>query len=217
MIAEPMTLATDYVLAAANAIFGALLLRTQNRPRRLWAFGFLALSVSAFVGGTYHGFTLYLGAGLNAALWQITELAIGTASFLLLMAVTGLYATGTLRTGLRIFAAIKYVVYVAWMASHDEYRFAIYDTGVTLVVTVLLSLAALRMWHHSAAKWLLGGVAVSILAATAQSSGVRIHEHFNHNDLYHVIQLMGMYLLYRGGLKFDERIEGRDDALRAVR
>ncbi|MGH8679384.1 MAG: DUF6962 family protein [Burkholderiales bacterium] len=209
MIAEPMTLATDYALAAANALFGFRLLRAENLPRRLWGFGFLALSVSALVGGSFHGFAPMLSGAASAVLWEITELAVGTASFLLLIAVVDLYTTRGLRKALRAFAAAKYVVYVAWMATHDEYRFVIYDTGLTLAIMILLSLAALRLWHHSAAKWLLGGVAVSIVAAIAQSSGIRLHTHFNHNDLYHVIQLIAMYLLYRGGLLFGVALECR--------
>ena len=210
MITEPMTLTTDYILALANGVFGSVLLHSNNRSRRLWAFGFIALAISAFTGGTYHGFTSLLGAGLSAVLWRITLVAIGTASFLLLLAVVELYTAGKLRTGLRIFAAAKYVAYMALIASHDEYRFAIYDTGATLGATVLLSLAAIGLWHHSAAKWLLGGVAVSLIAAAAQSSGLTLHRHFNHNDLYHVIQLMGMYLLYRGGLLFGDGIGAGD-------
>ena len=34
--------------------------------------------------------------------------------------------------------------------------------------------------------------------AMVQASGFRLHEHFNHNDLYHVIQMVALVLLYRG-------------------
>jgi hypothetical protein len=45
----------------------------------------------------------------------------------------------------------------------------------------------------------MGGMVVSFLAAGVQMSGMTLHRHFNHNDLYHVIQMAGFYLLYRGG------------------
>jgi hypothetical protein len=28
---------------------------------------------------------------------------------------------------------------------------------------------------------------------------VSLHQHFNHNDLYHVVQMVGLYGVYRGG------------------
>ena len=39
-----------------------------------------------------------------------------------------------------------------------------------------------------------------MLAALFQQGRVAIHAHFNHNDLYHVIQMGAMYFLFRGGL-----------------
>ena len=45
---------------------------------------------------------------------------------------------------------------------------------------------------------LLAGVAVSILAGLAQASGFALHAHFNHNDLYHVIQTAAMLAFYKG-------------------
>jgi hypothetical protein len=41
---------------------------------------------------------------------------------------------------------------------------------------------------------------VSCLAAAVQFNGIALHQHFNHNDLYHVVQMGGMYLFYRGAL-----------------
>jgi hypothetical protein len=43
-------------------------------------------------------------------------------------------------------------------------------------------------------------VLVSFLAAGVQFNEIALHQHFNHNDLYHVIQMGGMYLFYRGAL-----------------
>jgi hypothetical protein len=45
----------------------------------------------------------------------------------------------------------------------------------------------------------LGAIAVSALAALVQYHRVALHQHFNHNDLYHVIQIAGVALFYRGG------------------
>ena len=56
--------------------------------------------------------------------------------------------------------------------------------------------AALHLWKWNGA--ILAGVALSIVGALVQASGFTLHEHFNHNDLYHVIQTVAVILLYRG-------------------
>jgi len=45
---------------------------------------------------------------------------------------------------------------------------------------------------------ILAGVAVSALAAGVQASGLSLHANFNHNDLYHVVQIAATVLFYRG-------------------
>lgn len=50
-----------------------------------------------------------------------------------------------------------------------------------------------------------GGVLVSFMAAAVQVNGVALHDHFNHNDLDHVIQMGGMHLFYRGALLLKDR------------
>jgi hypothetical protein len=67
----------------------------------------------------------------------------------------------------------------------------------------MAAVAALHSWsairnEDRASLWMLGGVGVSVLAAGVQASGFALHRHFNHNDLYHVIQIAAMVLFYIG-------------------
>ena len=89
------------------------------------------------------------------------------------------------------FAAIKWVLYTAWMIRHDDFIWVVVDTGMALLIV-----GALYLWRFNG--WMLAGVAISIVAGVVQASGLRLHEHFNHNDLYHVIQIAAMLALYRG-------------------
>ena len=72
MISEPMTLATDYLLALAAAVIAASVLRTAGGQdaRRWWGVAFIALALGAALGGTHHGFRL-------EALWKPTVLVLG--------------------------------------------------------------------------------------------------------------------------------------------
>jgi hypothetical protein len=44
-----------------------------------------------------------------------------------------------------------------------------------------------------------------VLAAAVQASGFALHRHFNHNDLYHVVQIAAMVLFYTGARRLRDR------------
>lgn len=180
-MSEPMTLATDYLLGGVSAWIAFKTFRIS----RFWALGFAALSIAAFLGGTWHGFAQ------SDTLWKATLLAAGAASFGMLSGSAVATTSGAARALLLGFAAVKLAVYSAWMLSHEEFIWVVADTGVSLAI-----IAALYLWRFN--RWMLAGVAVSLAAGAAQASGFALHRHFNHNDLYHVMQIAALAFFYRG-------------------
>jgi hypothetical protein len=197
MITEPVTLATDYALAAVCLWAGArLYMKSESqRSRAFWGAACLALGFSALLGGTYHGFQQSIPNFAASWLWKFTVLLIGLASFCMLAGSATATTSGALRKGILVFAAIQLVAYEGWMLRHDQFIWVIYDTASTMAAVLVLF--AFR--HRTpGARWILAGVAASVVAALAQSSGLDLHEHFNHNDLYHVVQIAAIALFYRG-------------------
>lgn len=98
LISEPMTMATDYVLAVVSLIFGIRLFALSREGRQisvwLWATGFMVAGLSAVVGGSFHGFANYLSEGMHKTLWNTTMLSIGAASGFML---SGTYVASFLR------------------------------------------------------------------------------------------------------------------------
>jgi hypothetical protein len=93
-------------------------------------------------------------------------------------------------------AAAMLLLYSGWVMVDDRFIVVVADTAIAFALV-----AALHLWKWNGA--ILAGVAVSLVAALVQASGFALHQHFNHNDLYHVIQVGAMLLFYRGarGLK----------------
>jgi hypothetical protein len=180
-----MTLATDYLIAIAALIFAWRLRGTH----RLWSLAFVCTALAALLGGTYHGFVPHLAPLAAIALWKATIFSVGFASFFLLLATSRRLAP---------FAVVKLVLYTSWMIAHDDFVWVIADYGVSLLVLAAIQLAAWLRHRAASAPWILASVAVSMLAAAVQASGLTLHQHFNHNDLYHVIQLVALWLMYRG-------------------
>jgi hypothetical protein len=161
----------------------------------------MAAAMGSYAGGTYHGFHHALSPPVAAMLWKVTTVSMGIASFLLLAAGFSAAFSGETRRRLIAGAGVKLAIYVAWMLRHDEFRFVIYDYGSTLVILMLLAVAGRLHGVHGHRTYIVSGVLVSIAAAGVQQSGIRLHQHFNHNDLMHVVQMGGMWLLYTGGAR----------------
>jgi hypothetical protein len=169
---EPVTVLTDFVLAGISGALGFLLLRRS----KLWALAFLATGLAALLGGIWHGFWH------GEALWKATTLSAGVASFGMVAGSAFQTMSGPAPRILVAAAILKLLIYSGWMLYHDDFIWVVADTGSN--------------------GWMLAGIAVSVLAGLAQASGIALHAHFNHNDLYHVIQSAAMFLLYRGVTRY---------------
>ncbi|PLX85689.1 MAG: hypothetical protein C0617_03130 [Desulfuromonas sp.] len=207
-IHEPMTLATDLLLAALVLWFAARLFREARdggqRSVLLWGAAFVASALAAAAGGVVHGFTDQLGP-LQGGLWKVTVYSVGLASLLLVSASSYAAARGAGRALLIALALAKFVFYAVWMAGHDAFRYVIYDYApALLLVLILMGWGAARR-SVPGALWVVGGILVSFGAAAIQMKGPDLHLHFNHNDLYHVVQMGGFWLWYRGGLLLRDR------------
>lgn len=176
MPAEPMTLVTDLMLTVAAIVFAVRLWRVH----RMWALAFLFTAAGSFFGGMHHGFAPVMAPIAALLLWKATLFSIGFASFFLL--------AGSHRKA-AAFAMVKLVVYIGWMITHDDFVYVIADYGLTLLIVGILVRT----------RWVIASIVVSMIGAIVQQSGLALHRHFNHNDLYHVIQLVALWLLYRGG------------------
>jgi hypothetical protein len=205
MIAEPVTLATDYVLAAACGATGTLLyLRADGqRSRRFWAAALVALALTALLGGTYHGFRYEMSRGAALWLWKYAVLLTGLASFGFVAGSAVACTSGRLRWALIALATLKALAYEGWMLRHDDFVWVIADTGGAMAVVFVLH----AVTHRAAgSRWILAGVALSAAGAAAQASGFSLHEHFNHNDLYHVLQTGATLLFYRGARRLRDLV-----------
>ena len=221
-VAEPMTVLTDALVAACGLGWGLRLAgpwratgpaeigrgdddgpveRGQAQRRAAvgwWGVGFFAIAAAAAAGGAWHGWSPVLAERAAWALWKVTLLAAGLVGFAVLAATIASFAPRPWRRPLIALAAAKLAAYAGWMLGHDDFVWVIADYGSSLLVALVANAAAWWRRRAAGAAWIVGGILVSFLGAGVQASGFALHRHFNHNDLYHVIQIAGLWLLYRG-------------------
>lgn len=197
-ISEPMTAFTDLLIAILSLVFAFRLGRGANRAQRWWCAAFVATAVAAFTGGTYHAIRFQASPALLFSLWKATVWSIGVTSLALVAgSATALTSPRTARV-LVALAGLQFLIYAAWMWTHDAFIFVIADYGLALVCVTAIHVARYRRAPRCS-RLVFASIAVAVLAAAIQASGFSLHQHFNHNDLYHVVQMIALYLLYRAG------------------
>jgi hypothetical protein len=128
------------------------------------------------------------------ALWVVSFLVAATAAF----------AGGTAH-GFKLYLGDTHGI--IW-------KFTVYAIGLTAILMLIAGIrsakwptttnAARRTTGH---KWLKAGLGLSAVGVLIQRTGIGFHEHFNHNDIYHFIQMLGIYCFYRGALYLHDLIE----------
>lgn len=207
-ITEPMTMVTDLVLACLGALFAYRLWRdrpqSSRRSARLLAAAMASMALGAAAGGISHGLRLTVGETADAILWKVTVYSIGLMAFFFVASAALSSLQERARRLLLWLATVQLLGYWWWMLNHDAFVYVIYDYVSAMSIVLVIQLWELRRGQTSAA-WISAGVVLSFIGAAVQQSGLTLHRHFNHNDLYHVVQMVAAWMLYKGGRSLHDR------------
>lgn len=214
-ITEPTTTLTDYLIAVVASILAVFLLRLGWANRQisvgLWAVAFGCVAAAAALGGTCHGFVGWLGESLSDWLWQTMIYALSLASFTMLAGTIVGSVSPKRQRWLLLGTAVKSILVWIGLVQKPEFEIAAVDYLVSMAVVLVLQLYQLSASpllpssSTQAAPWLIAGVLVSGLAIGFLGSGFTLSAFFNHNDLYHLVQLVGLGLLYQGAKQLKDQ------------
>lgn len=201
-ITEPATMVTDFLIAGICIAFAVGIERSAGgiaTARAFWALSFAFTAIAATIGGVVHGFALHLGVAAKDRLWKATQYTVGLTSLAILTAAIVAFVDGAAERWLVGVAVAKFVLYAAALRRRGDYTVVVVDYGASMFAMAALAIAGWVRSGAPAAPWLVAGVVVSGIAAAVQLRKVAPHPRFNHNDLYHVIQIVALYLFYQGG------------------
>ncbi len=198
---EPMTVLTDILLAAAAVWAGSRILGVSETPvHRYFALSFFLIALGTLAGATIHAVRHTSLVRWVPLLWRITGIAVGTSVTAMLAGTFYHLLPLEYADILRWTVLGLSIVYAAWI--WRDYRFR--NVIVFYSVSMAFILGAMGLSYVSTgspgAKLIAAGILISFAAAAVQRSGFKLARHFNHNDIYHVIQLIGLYFFYRGAL-----------------
>jgi hypothetical protein len=200
---EQTTAATDAILAVMS-LFATLYLRRIGRGKpwktSLWLWVFALLTLAAGLGAVAHG--LKLSLAVQNALWVPLYLSLGlVVAFFSVAAVHDLWGETVARRALPFLLVIGTGFWALTLVWTDSFLlFVVYEL---LAMLFALGGYAWLTWHRrlEGAGWLAAGILVTIVAAGIQASGhlaVTLVWPFDHNGIYHLLQMMGVALLVLG-------------------
>jgi Family of unknown function (DUF6962) len=199
-LSEPTTSVTDFLLAAELFILGFLLIcaETGQISVMLWALSFFSLAISALTGGIFHGFTKHL------SLWRTTAIAIlATIGFMIAAGIFSSFS-GLFRALLLPIAETPILILLIGAFFREKASLIVNEStfriGLLWVLLATLFGFELLRGGPAAGHWILAGSLITVAGIWIQQAKIGLHKHFNHNDLCHVVFMIGMYFLYCGGL-----------------
>jgi len=208
-ITEPTTVLTNAVLAAVGFVFGTRLAYDAAGAAIASAggiaFGLVMTSFAAAVGAVAHGIDPLVAREQRDRCWRGALFLTGFAAAGAIASVAFFAATGIARKALLILAGLNLLSFLVRAVRQPQFRVATLHYMAGLVVVLLGAIYTYVRWRTPASPWLIGAVVVSAGAGLVQARRMGLHRHLNHNDLYHLIQVVALYLFYRGGVLLVDR------------
>jgi hypothetical protein len=200
---DPDVTLTDYLLAIECGVFVYLLYRNRGvrGPLRSWFLQFFgSIGLAALAGGTVHGFFSEAGSRGQAVLWPMMMLAIGLAAVAAWSIGARLLLSEVGARRVEIAATLQFLIYaVIILLATPSYRFAIANyipAGLFLLIVLLILHRRVKRLEVLVTA---GGLILSFIAAAVQVGGVGLHpDYFDHNALYHLLEVVALFMIFRG-------------------
>jgi hypothetical protein len=195
---------TDYGLALECALFAGWLMKIEGgwpEVRRFFTVFFLALAAS-LTGGTYHVVYSDSTSATAVALWWMTMVALGVVAFAT-WSLGACLLFGRSAGSLVVKAALlEFLAYSIYVVAVDD-RFWVAIANYAPAVIFLGAAFAHGYRRRSELPLAIGviGLGVTVLAAVIQRLGLSLHPvYFNHNATYHLVQAIGLFLIFRAAV-----------------
>ena len=109
-----------------------------------------------------------------------------------------------LNWGVIIVLFLHFLYYIYKVLENDKFLIAIKFYLPILFISLSISIYTFFVIGYTGAMFISIGIIVILVASLNQKSQITLHKYFNNNDFFHVLQIIGMYFLYIGGLEIPE-------------
>lgn len=193
-IAEPATVATDFIIAVACGFFAISLATLNASPE--WPLGFTLGGISAIAGGTWHGFRELLSERTRNTLWWLTLFTFGASASAFGAGAVVITAPQLDHLTVRLAAVTALGIY--GVAALHNPGFATAGRMALLMLATFAVMAASLALRGAIMPALLAlaCVCLNVVGVVVQMRKLAPYARFNHNDLFHAFQLAALWCLY---------------------
>ena len=201
-LTRPAVSLTDFALAIECAAFTVMLTpppATDPVLRRWFVVFFASVAAASLLGGTMHGFFEYSTSPLRTVLWVGTLLSILVTSFTVWSIAALLQLQQRASQYVRWFAGAQMIVLsIVVLFVTREFVIAIVAYLPAALFLFVAMILTYRRRRDRALASGVAGLALVFIGAAVQQSGVALHPvYLDHNTLYHVLQGVALWLIYR--------------------
>lgn len=201
---EQTTAITDVILAlvASSGIFRIYKsgFHFDRYKSLIWLCAFSFLAIAAVLGSIAHGFKM--PEEINKIIWHPLNLLLGVTVALFLVGVIYDLKGNKLPRWLFILIIFSGVVFftITVMFQKLFFVFILYES-VAMIIALVSYIILMTKKTLSGASFMALGIFISIIAAIVQSiPALRLSLiwEFDHNGLFHIIQIPGLFFLFSG-------------------
>ncbi len=207
IIHEFWTFLTDVILSALCFFYAFRLrelLSSEHFSAKLWLPVFVSIGIAALSGAIYHGFRPYLPIPVYNGFRILVLFCLSTTAYLIGMSLLRftIQPQNNFYKAISLLLKLKLVFFLVFALIQTQFLVAVADYGSTFIVALVVFAFH---WQRPASKLMTYGIVVSLVAASIQTLKISPHPSFNHNDLYHVVQILGLHLFYLGSPQLEDR------------
>ena len=204
---QPYVALTDYGLSLECIVFVFLLAPVRFlQGARFWFFVFFSsLAAASLIGGTVHGFFEQPSFVGERILWPLTMICIGVTALSGAQIAKNLLGAQVNSKLIDLFTYSAFFFYCAVVLFIDS-RFFVAILGY-LPAICFLGWALMDKYLDTRKKpFLLGVAGLGIILFASVIQQVNILDASQRNVIYHVLQAVGLYMLFKTARMTEERV-----------
>ena len=193
---------TDYGLTVICLVFAWILVRSISHDRVLsiwFTILFASVGLAAAMGGTIHGF-LHEDNLSHSIFWKGSLICIGVSALSAWMIGARIILSPTGQKIVSALSTVNFAIYFGYILffNHD-FLVAVVNYLPSAVFLLIAFVKIYRQTLHKLAFYAVTGLILTFIAATVQQLEIGLNDkYFGHNALYHVVQAIGLYFVFRG-------------------
>ena len=210
IIYEPMTTITDLIIAIIafyysselTSIYINQLLNVQYH----WIWTFRMLGLGAFLGALSHGVGPYCSASIANIIWKFATYSIGIMIYCMFLSMLHHLFEYQLVIRLRWVLLCLLVIYFFIVTRNDDFVNVVLFYLFIMSVVLVGFLYSYVVFQSDGVSMIMLGIIITFVSAGVQQSRITLHEHMNHNDIAHFIQMIAMWCFYLGSIVLQDGI-----------